>query len=226
MPRKILLADDSLAVHRAVEKSLAGRDDAVRVASSGDEALAVFEEERPDVALVDVHMPGASGYEVTRQIKNSVPDVPVLLLVGTFEPYDEERGRDAGADGHLMKPFDEATLLDRVDELTGYEPTDEERAASVDSGAPADAEEPVPEPEPEPTPEPPGGPPAGTERDDGGSPAGERLVLSESDVERIARRVVELVSSEVVERLAREVLPEVAEAVVRRRIDELEREAE
>lgn len=240
MPRTILLADDSLAVHRAVDKAFAATDDELLVATSGDEALALFQERRPDLALVDIHMPGASGYEVTRQIKSAAPELPVLLLVGTFEPYDERLAGDSGADGHLMKPFDEAALKARVDELTGVDEVvateEEEPEAPADEGA-AVAEELPAESDQE-------GESArsvesslGEERGAGSGPAddevcegdaavGRAAVLSESDVERIARRVVELLSSDVVERLARQVVPEVAEAVVRRRIDELERAAD
>ncbi|MDX1644402.1 MAG: response regulator [Thermoanaerobaculia bacterium] len=228
MPRTILLADDSLSVHRAVEKSLASTDDEILVATNGDEALALFQERRPDLALVDIHMPGASGYEVTRQIKSAAAELPVLLLVGTFEPYDERLADDSGADGHLMKPFDEAALRARIDELAGVDEAvvteDEEPAATEPVRAESDeesgSEERVETARAERDPA--GSRPADDEVTREEAPVGGPEILSESDVERIARRVVELVSSDVVERVAREVLPEIAEAVVRRRIDELE----
>src|SRR5205823_5146626 len=55
--------------------------------------------------------------DVCRRSKELRPDVPVLLLVGTFEPFDEAQARAAGADSHLKKPFDSQELLQRVEEL-------------------------------------------------------------------------------------------------------------
>jgi hypothetical protein len=71
----------------------------------------------PDFVIADVHMPGANGYEVCRRSKERRPDVPVLLLVGTFEPFDEAQSRAVGADSYLKKPFDSQELLQRVGEL-------------------------------------------------------------------------------------------------------------
>lgn len=239
MPRTILLADDSLAVHRAVERAFAGRDDRLVVAANGDAAIEALEESRPDIVLADIHMPGASGYEVARQVKASSTEIPVLLLVGTFEPVEEERLAASGADGYVLKPFDGSELLERVDGLTGVEAPEpsvevEASEAPVTGGeVESVAEEagevskedgsmgPVPETEPVATTE-------GAADDAGsdGRSADLAVSLEDADIERIARRVVELLTSEVVERLAREVVPEVAERAVRQRIEELERDAE
>ena len=89
----------------------------VRAVSNGDEAVALLSSLNPDFVIADVHMPGANGYEVCRRAKQSRPDRPVLLLVGTFEPFDEGQARAAGADSHLKKPFDSQELLQRVEEL-------------------------------------------------------------------------------------------------------------
>jgi CheY-like chemotaxis protein len=89
----------------------------VRAVSNGDEALALLPEVKPDFVIADVHMPGANGYEVCRKSKQLRSSVPVLLLVGTFEPFDENEARAAGADSFLKKPFDSQELLQRVQEL-------------------------------------------------------------------------------------------------------------
>ncbi|HSN89277.1 MAG TPA: response regulator, partial [Thermoanaerobaculia bacterium] len=89
----------------------------VRAVSNGDEAVAALAQADPDFVIADVHMPGANGYEVCRRSKQRRPDVPVLLLVGTFEPFDEGQARSAGADSFLKKPFDSQELLQRVEEL-------------------------------------------------------------------------------------------------------------
>ncbi len=117
MKRRILLADDSVTIQKVIELTFMDEDYEVRAVSNGDEAVALLHEVNPDFVIADVHMPGANGYEVCRRAKQIRPDVPVLLLVGTFEPFDEGQARAAGADSFLKKPFDSQELLQRVEEL-------------------------------------------------------------------------------------------------------------
>jgi CheY-like chemotaxis protein len=117
MSRKILLADDSVTIQKVIELTFMDEDYEVKAVSNGDEALAALPEVRPDFVIADVHMPGANGYEVCRRSKEMRADVPVLLLVGTFEPFDEGQARAAGADSFLKKPFDSQELLQRVQDL-------------------------------------------------------------------------------------------------------------
>src|SRR5207248_5529986 len=69
----------------------------------------------------DVMMPGKSGYEVCEALKSdpATSAIPVMLLAGTFEPFDENRARAARADGHIVKPFESQALLDKVKVLVG-----------------------------------------------------------------------------------------------------------
>ncbi|HYX25729.1 MAG TPA: response regulator, partial [Thermoanaerobaculia bacterium] len=122
MKRRILLADDSVTIQKVIELTFMDEDFEVRAVSNGDEALALLPEARPDFVIADVHMPGANGYEVCRRSKQLRADVPVLLLVGTFEPFDENEARSAGADSFLKKPFDSQELLQRVQELLAARP--------------------------------------------------------------------------------------------------------
>jgi CheY-like chemotaxis protein len=117
MARTILLADDSVTIQKVVELTFLDED--IRVVSSGNgaDAIARLEEIRPDAVLADVHMPGADGYEVAAAVGRSLPGVPVLLLVGTFEVFDAQRAAESGAIGHMKKPFDSQELLRRVKEL-------------------------------------------------------------------------------------------------------------
>lgn len=117
MKRRILLADDSVTIQKVIELTFMDEDFEVRAVSNGDEALALLPEVKPDFVIADVHMPGANGYEVCRKSKQLRSSVPVLLLVGTFEPFDENEARSAGADSFLKKPFDSQELLQRVQEL-------------------------------------------------------------------------------------------------------------
>lgn len=117
MKRRILLADDSVTIQKVIELTFLDEDYDVKAVSNGDEAIAALPQVNPDFVIADVHMPGANGYEVCRRSKETRPDVPVLLLVGTFEPFDEAQSRAVGADSFLKKPFDSQELLQRVEDL-------------------------------------------------------------------------------------------------------------
>ncbi|MDX1632381.1 MAG: response regulator [Thermoanaerobaculia bacterium] len=117
MARTILLADDSVTIQKVVELTFMDEDCEVVAVSKGDEAVARLDEVAPDLVIADVHMPGASGFDVCRAAKERDPALPVLLLVGTFEPFEEEDAEAAGADGHLKKPFDSQELLRQVEDL-------------------------------------------------------------------------------------------------------------
>ena len=105
--RKLLLADDSLAIRKVIE--LTFEDEGMQVLSVGDGRQAVerLEEVRPDIVLADVFMPEPNGYEVCERIKRDerFRHIPVMLLVGSFEPFDEAEARRVGADDYLTKPF-------------------------------------------------------------------------------------------------------------------------
>lgn len=271
MSRRILLADDSVTIQKVIELTFMDEDYEVTAIGNGDEAVGALSRERPDFVIADVHMPGANGYEVCRRAKELYPDVPVLLLVGTFEPFDEARSRDAGADAFLKKPFDSQELLQLVGRLLGsaaggtpqpaYEeettwpsPAHEPEEAPL-GAVPSPAEPAAWEAEPfpwgeEPTaamPVPPADvrpigfrsldrtleeraeapePPAPAPQGGGGGDIPFPLRLSDDDVERIARRVAELVSERVLRDVAWEVVPDMAEVVIKERLRELESEVE
>lgn len=117
MSKTILLADDSVTIQKVIELTFMDQDQRVVTVSSGDAALAKLEEEKPDFVIADVHMPGATGYDVAKRSKELFPEVPVLLLVGTFEPFDEAELTASGADQVLKKPFDSQELQRLVEEL-------------------------------------------------------------------------------------------------------------
>ena len=117
MARTILLADDSVTIQKVVELTFMDEDYEVVAVGNGDEAVRRLDDVDPDLVIADVHMPGANGFDLCRAAKERNPSTPVLLLVGTFEPFQEADAEAAGADGHLKKPFDSQELLRRVDEL-------------------------------------------------------------------------------------------------------------
>jgi CheY-like chemotaxis protein len=122
MPKTLLLADDSVTIQKVVGISFANEDVVLLTVDNGDDAVVRAREARPDLVLADVAMPGKDGYEVCEAIKADpeLRHVPVLLLSGTFESFDESRARHVGADGHITKPFEAQALVDRVNELLAH----------------------------------------------------------------------------------------------------------
>jgi CheY-like chemotaxis protein len=97
MSRRLLLADDSVTIQKVIEITLSDKDFILSVASNGDDALQMAINESPDLILADVFMPGLNGYELCEAVRNNeaLKDIPVLLLAGTFEPFDEAKSRAA-----------------------------------------------------------------------------------------------------------------------------------
>ncbi|MDH5567244.1 MAG: response regulator [Myxococcales bacterium] len=119
MGKTLLLADDSVTIQKVVGISFASEDIAITTVDNGDDAVRKAKSLRPDIVLADVVMPGKSGYEVCQAIKAdpALRHIPVLLLTGTFEAFDEKRAAQVGAAGHVAKPFEAQTLVDRVKDL-------------------------------------------------------------------------------------------------------------
>src|SRR5215471_2994152 len=119
MPKKILLADDSLTIQKVVELTFSDSDYELVCLSNGQKALEKVREQRPDLILADVVMPEKNGYEVCEAIKGdpATARIPVVLLSGTFEPFDRERAERIGADAIVSKPFDSQQLLAQVEAL-------------------------------------------------------------------------------------------------------------
>ena len=118
--RKLLLADDSITIQKVVNLTFADEGIEVISVGDGDSAMRKFDEFMPDLVMADVNMPGLNGYEVCRIIKltEETQDIPVILLVGSFEPFDEEEAKKAGADDFLTKPFQSISqLVNKVTDL-------------------------------------------------------------------------------------------------------------
>src|SRR6476661_3935594 len=125
MGRKILLADDSLTIQKVVELTLSGTDYELTSVSNGRKALESLGTVRPDLILADVVMPEKNGYEVCEAVKGNpeTARIPVVLLSGTFEPFDRERADRIGCDMVVSKPFDSHQLLERIDALLARTPS-------------------------------------------------------------------------------------------------------
>lgn len=119
MPKKILLADDSLTIQKVISITFSSEDYELTIVGDGDSAVKKAKEARPDLILADVAMPGKSGYEVCNIIKSDpeLSNTPVMLLAGTFEPLNKEEAAKVKADDSIVKPFESQELLDKVREL-------------------------------------------------------------------------------------------------------------
>jgi len=116
MRRKVLLADDSLSIQKMFGLYLERCDIDVVTMSNGELAVSRLSTIRPDLILADVFMPGRTGYEVCEYVKQH-PDfkhIPVLLLTGKFEPYDEKEAKRVRADGHIVKPIAEQEFVSLI----------------------------------------------------------------------------------------------------------------
>lgn len=104
---KILVADDNSNIQRMVGLALKDQGIDVVAVGNGEAAVRKISDLRPDLVLADVFMPVRNGYEVCQYVKtnSSLSHIPVILLVGAFDPLDEQEAQRVGADGVLKKPF-------------------------------------------------------------------------------------------------------------------------
>jgi CheY-like chemotaxis protein len=140
MAKKILLADDSITIQKVVELTFSDGDYEVTAVNNGAKAIARLAEMRPDIILSDIIMPEKNGYEVCEYVK-SHPEyrtIPVILLTGTFEPFDPDRADKAGCDAVVTKPFESQSLIHKVEEL--IQQSQSNAAASVPPPAAAAAD--------------------------------------------------------------------------------------
>ncbi len=127
--RKLLLADDSATIQKVIDLTFADEGVRVVIVNNGQEAIDQLPEVQPDIVLADVFMPARSGYEVCEYVKTNekLKHIPVMLLVGSFEPFDEAEARRVGADEILTKPFQSIRrLIDRVGSLVSGSPAEKE----------------------------------------------------------------------------------------------------
>jgi CheY-like chemotaxis protein len=133
---KLLLADDSITIQKVVNLTFA--DEGIEVISVGDgnSAMEKFEEFMPDLVMADINMPGLSGYEICERIKGNEETrrIPVILLVGSFEPFDEREAQRVGANDYLTKPFQSIRqLVSKVSDLLNSSANGEEYPAESEN---------------------------------------------------------------------------------------------
>ncbi|MBZ4377287.1 PleD family two-component system response regulator [Corallococcus sp. AS-1-6] len=180
MPKNLLIADDSLTIRKVIGMIFATEDFQVTAVDNGLDAISRTRELRPDVVLADVMMPGKSGYEVCEALKSdpATQGIPVLLLAGTFEAFDENRAKAARADDHITKPFESQILLDKVKALVGQKSNTMPASAATrvlpQTAAPVAPAAPPPAAAAPPGARPAGAPPPGARPPPGAVPPGAR----------------------------------------------------
>jgi len=243
MKPKILLADDSPTIRRLVTQTFADGKFQIVAVSNGEAALKTFEEIRPDIVLADIYMPGKNGYEVCAYVRShaALSAIPVVLLVGAFDAFDEEVARQSGATANITKPFEPGALIELVRSLVPVDEAEEDEATEKiveaksslsPSGrrqgeglkttedlrpSPATSQRPRPEGE-------------GLHKDSEDllgletifkeEPEAAAGGMSEEDINRIADRVIQRLSAQVIESIAWDIVPDITERIIR---DELKK---
>jgi DNA-binding response OmpR family regulator len=123
MKTKVLIVEDDAHIRLGLEEVL--RSDGFEVASCprGDEALDAAARHRPDLILLDIMLPGLSGYDVCREIRARHSATPILMLTAKSQELDKVVGLDLGADDYVTKPFGVRELLARIHALLRRAPT-------------------------------------------------------------------------------------------------------
>jgi CheY-like chemotaxis protein len=116
--RRVLLVEDNSDISDLIQMQLQMWGHDVSVAADGPAGLAAAVSLRPDVALVDVGLPGMDGYELAARIRREMPGAPIRLvaMTGYGGPEDRARGAAAGFDAHLVKPVDPRELRELLDQ--------------------------------------------------------------------------------------------------------------
>jgi DNA-binding response OmpR family regulator len=121
MTKHVLIADDEPNIVISLEFLMKREGHRVSIARDGDAALAAIRAERPDLVLLDVMMPGKSGFEVCQAVRSdeSLAGVKVLMLSAKGRDTDLAKGHALGADAYMTKPFSTRELAEKVREMLG-----------------------------------------------------------------------------------------------------------
>jgi two-component system alkaline phosphatase synthesis response regulator PhoP len=134
MRRRLLVVEDDATLRQALRFNLAREGYEVGVATNGPEALEAVRGRRPDLVLLDVMLPGMSGVEVLRVMRQEGIDTPVIIVSAKTEELDRVVGLKVGADDYVTKPFSRPELLARIEAVLRRG----RRAAEASERAPRD----------------------------------------------------------------------------------------
>lgn len=111
---KVMVVDDERDICTAVERLISGAGYECCSALDGAEAIALYEEEKPDVVILDVMMPGMNGFEVCKELRMRDDRVGIIMLSAKSDIVDKSMGFSAGCDDYISKPFNADELLMRI----------------------------------------------------------------------------------------------------------------
>jgi len=117
MKMKILVVEDDAHILLGLEEILKSEGYAVAVCKRGDKAVEAVAKERPALVVLDVMLPGLSGFEVCKQLRAKKVNVPILMLTAKGQELDKVIGLDCGADDYVTKPFGVRELVARINAL-------------------------------------------------------------------------------------------------------------
>jgi two-component system, OmpR family, alkaline phosphatase synthesis response regulator PhoP len=131
MTKTILVVDDEWTITSALVVLLKGAGYDVEAVKSGEEAIKQLSNQKPDLMILDVMMPGLDGYEVCRQVRQEAKYIPILMLTAKDELWEKVVGLELGADVYMTKPFESGELLSQVKALLRLA---DRMASTVDGG--------------------------------------------------------------------------------------------
>src|SRR5678809_1232710 len=134
MKTKILIVEDDPHILLGLEEILKSEGFEVAVCNRGDQAVEMTNKYRPGLIVLDVMLPGLSGYEVCKQLRGRKVATPILMLTAKGQEIDKVVGLDLGADDYVTKPFGVRELLARIHALlrrTGTTPASEQNGHDV-----------------------------------------------------------------------------------------------
>jgi DNA-binding response OmpR family regulator len=114
---KILIVEDDPHILLGLEEILKSESFEVAVCNRGDQAIAAFQRHRPALVVLDVMLPGLSGYDICKQLRAKKITTPILMLTAKGQEIDKVVGLDLGADDYVTKPFGVRELLARIHAL-------------------------------------------------------------------------------------------------------------
>ncbi len=165
MPKTLIAVDDSATMRKVLEITFVGEDFNVHTSTDRGGLLAKLSE-NPNAVVIDTTLEGDDGYAICKEVRSRAPRAAIVLMASRYTPYDQARGRDAGADDYVDKPFDTQQLIDKVKKAIG----------ARESASPAVAAAPPAPPPPAPAPPPPAPPVAAhVSSPQAGAPAMPRL---------------------------------------------------
>ncbi len=123
---KILIADDEPGIRVLLEEALEDLEEKgvkLLTADNGDEAIECVRREKPELVILDVTMPGMSGFEVCNTVKNELgmKEVYIMMLTAKGQEIDKQKGKDVGVNVYMTKPFDLDEIVEKAVEVLGID---------------------------------------------------------------------------------------------------------